>query len=319
MTNIQFPRGLLTDLATPLQSDGSLDSRSLGRLLDRVAEDCQAVLLASPRTGEGTFLDPDARARLLEDCLLVLRGRRPILIWITAEDAELTRKTLILLNRLRKRHAAGDPVFFVDAPLYYHSNRGLSALYQEYRELTGDGMFLLYNDPVLVGSTAKRLKRSNIRTAILKELSALPQLAGLVFHGSLDRARDYQKAVRARPDFRIYDGDEEHFLDYPSMSGVVSRGANLLSGGWRAITQSSLHLEGSPKNYPDFLRQIWELGNFLRLVKKRYDPSPAAVIKAALAKVGVIESSFSHAPYPAADELAEEIVALMKDWTRAEL
>ncbi len=313
MENTHSPKGLLTDLVTPMQGDGSLDSRGLGRLLDRVAGNCQAVLLASPRAGEGGFLDPDARARLLEDALLVLRGRKPVLIWFTNEDEDRTRQTLAILNRLRKRHAAEHAVFFVDAPLYYHSNRGLASLYQEYRDLTGDGVFLLYNDPVLVGSTAKRLKRSNIRTAILKELSSLPHLAGLIFHGSLDRAGDYQKAVRAHPDFRIYDGDEEHFLDFPSMSGVVSCGANLLSSGWQTIMQSSLHLEGSSKNYPDFLRQIWDLGNFLRLVKKRYDASPAAVIKAVLAKEGVIESPFSHVPCPSAEALAGEIAAMMKD------
>ena len=106
----------------------------------------------------------------------------------------------------------------MDAPLYYHSNRGLPAHYQNLASLVHEP-FILYNDPALVKTLPGTLKRRNIRTAVLKELSVLNAMVGLIFLGPLDRAYHYRKACRGRKRFRIYDGDETRFLDHPSMSG----------------------------------------------------------------------------------------------------
>lgn len=111
----------------------------------------------------------------------------------------------------------------------------------------------------------------------------------MIFLGSLDRARNYQKAVRTRGDFRIYDGDEAHFLTYPSLSGVVSMGANLAPRAWQKATSASLNLDDLQQSYPDHLQQIWELGRYLQDLREIYRESPVSLMKQVLSDKGVIE------------------------------
>ena len=46
------PKGLIVDLVTPLHPDLSLDEAGLGRLLDRVVSQADAILAGSPDVGE---------------------------------------------------------------------------------------------------------------------------------------------------------------------------------------------------------------------------------------------------------------------------
>jgi dihydrodipicolinate synthase/N-acetylneuraminate lyase len=283
------PRGLVVELITPLNQDRSIDGRGLGRLLDQVSPLAHALFLASPNIGEGKNLSLDQRLDLLEKVLVVVRGRIPIFFWITREDEKKTTETLLGLKRSLKRRRYEGQVFWVDTPLYYHSNRGLPALYRNLSAMTNNP-FILHNAPELIKSLPKSLKRKNIRTAILKELVSLKTIVGLIFLGSLDRAHNYQKACRSRAHFRIYDGDETHFMDHPSMSGVVSSGANLAPGPWQKITESSLRITADQDNYPEYLRQVWDLGQYLRDLKGVYQKMPVTVIKGILADKGIIET-----------------------------
>ena len=289
MAEINLPRGLILDLITPLKKNGEIDGRGLGRHLDRVLPHAQALLLASPFTGEGRNLDSSQREELLEKVLVVVRGRIPVLVWISHETEEKTIDTLLLLEKkVRLRNYPGQ-VFWVDAPLLYHSNRGLPGFYREL--FSGpDRPVLLLNHPDLIRSLANPLKRNNIRTSVLKDLSGIPAVNGLIFHGSLDRANNYQKAVRTRNDFRIYDGDESRFLSYPSLSGVVSAGANLSPKAWSKITTSSIGRDEGEDTYPDHQYQIWEAGSYLRNLMTLYQTMAPPVLKTVLSEMGVIES-----------------------------
>jgi dihydrodipicolinate synthase/N-acetylneuraminate lyase len=172
--------------------------------------------------------------------------------------------------------------------------------------------FLLHNDPELIRQIASTFKRTNIRTSILKELSQMESMHGLIFLGSLDRARNYQKAVRARSDFRIYDGDESHFLNYPSLSGVVSVGANLAPRAWQKVTASSLNLSGERKDYPDSLQQIWNQGEYLRSLLEIYQNSSASLIKQVLSDKGILESPTATVMEENTEEKAKRLAALME-------
>jgi len=283
-------RGLIVDLVTPLRESGEIDGRSLGRHLDRILPHVQAVFIASPYAGEGTLLSAPQREDLLDKSLVVIRGQMPLLVWVTQNTEESTKETLLLLEkRLATRRYEG-PVFWVDTPLYYHSNRGLFLHYRNLSTLVKEPL-ILHNDPELIMKLGRSFKRNNIRTAILKSVAGIEEIQGLVFLGPLERAGNYQKAVRRRPEFRIYDGDELHFLKYPSMSGVVSAGANLAPKAWRKITEASLNLTDSRQEYPDKLQQIWDTGLYLQKLLETYSPFPVPVIKAALSKMGVVENA----------------------------
>ncbi len=312
MASPTAPRGLVADLITPFMPDLRIDGGGLARLLERVAPHVQAVFLASPETGEGMGLDPAQRAELLKKAIIALSPRAvPIFIWVTQETQEGTQHTLAALEKvLLDREKPISPVFWVDTPLYYHSNRGLP---DHYRRLvnTSPTPFLLHNSPNLIKTVARPLKRHNIRTSILKELADLAGIAGMIFSGSLERAHHYRRACRGVSSFRIYDGYESHFLDHPSMSGTVAPGATLAPKAWAEITRSSLQLSADQKVYPDHLRQIWALGDYLRDLKDLYSPAPVPAIKRVLADIGVIETPLCNPPAEDATDISRKLIAQM--------
>jgi len=283
------PRGLIIEMVTPFKSGGGIDGKGLERLLARVSPFAQGVFLASPRAGEGISLSTELRLELLERAMASMAKHPvPIFIWVTQAAEDKTRDTIRALNQSGKNHSYGGDLFYVDTPLYYHSNRGLPDLYREICP-TAEYPLFLHNDPDLIAGLATPFKRNNIRTAILKELIGFQEIEGMIFSGSLDRAHHYQKASRQRPDFRLYDGDEGRFLDHPSRSGVVSEGANLAPQAWRQIVASSLQPSTDGADYPDRLQQIWETGRTLHQMRGLYAHTPAVIIKDALADMGIID------------------------------
>jgi dihydrodipicolinate synthase/N-acetylneuraminate lyase len=301
---------LIIDLVTPLTSGEGIDGRSLGRHLDRVLPHVQALLISSPHMGEGNRLGLDQREELFEKSLVVVRGKKPILTWISGDTEEETRDILLALKKRKEHRRYSGPLFWVDTPLYYHSNRGLPKHYEELSSLVEES-FILYNDPGLINSTYRHFKRNNIRTSILKELALLRNIKGLIFLGSLDRAYNYQKAVRLRTDFRIYDGDESHFLEHPSLNGIVSMGANLAPRAWQKIATSSLNLNGSQGDYPDYLKQVWEAGGYLNKLKDLYEEYGASLLKQVLKNMGVMESVNIETGLKDMERVAREIREVM--------
>lgn len=290
MQVLTAPRGLIVDIITPFTKGGAIDGPGLRKLLNRVSPHAQAVFLASPHTGEGKNLHTEQRVELLEQAIPAMaQNPIPILIWVAQDDeAESRRTTITLKEVIEKRGYMGD-IFWVDTPLYYHSNRGLPGLYKALCSVVGKP-YILHNDPEFINGLTRPLKRNNIRTAVLKELVSLEGITGLIFSGSLDRVHNYHNACRRRPHFKIYDGEESHFLDHPSTSGVVSVGANLAPKAWEKIIQSSLDLSAHKKDYPDHLQQIWELGDYLRDMRDIYLQAPAPILKEILSDMGIIET-----------------------------
>lgn len=312
MAAFSLPRGLIVDLITPLRADRSIDGKGLEKLLDRVAPHCEGILLAGPQAGEGFSLSGGQHPELLEQALNVIRGHVPLFCGITKDTAESTKQNLLDLRRVVESQDYNGLLIWVDTPLLYHSNRGLPAHYRELGALVPEPLVLI-NDPGLIKTFGSPFKRNNIRTAVLRELHDQESVAGLLFSGSLERSHNYQRAARRRCDFRIYDGDEDRFLNYPSMSGLLSSGANLTPRSWHTITRSSIDLTGPSKAFPDSLHQIWQIGRYLRAIEATSHGRTVAVIKHILAEAGIIETTAGDCDWSAEDiaPLQEQIRALM--------
>ena len=310
MEVLRSPRGLIIDLITPLKRNGDIDGRGLGKHIDRVMPHVQALLLGSPYMGEGKHLSSTQREELLEKALVVVRGRIPILIWVSQDTEEKTRETLLLLKKRIETRKYTGKLFWVDTPLFYHSNRGLPLHYHNLSSMVNEP-FLLHNDPELIGQLERPFKRNNIRTSVLKALSRIKGIQGLIFLGPLDRAHNYQRAVRSRVEFKIYDGDESHFMRHPSLSGVVSGGANLAPRAWQKITSSSINLSGKQKEYPDHIQQIWEMGDYLRDLKDIYRHNPVQIVKQILSDIGIIQGPYSTIRAEGMGEKTEVLKTLM--------
>lgn len=235
----------------------------------------------------------------------------PLFVWVTQPSPHSTLDTLHLLQEQLETSRYPGQVFWVDTPLYYQSNRGIPRYYQSMASLYDQG-WVLHNDPRLIQRLARPFKRNNIRTGILKELSGIEGIRGLISSGPLDRVHNYQKATRSRTQFRLYDGMESRFLSHPSLSGVISVGANLAPKAWQKITRATLNLDRDGEEYPDRLRQTLETGEYLRGLIDVYGPAPAPLIKNALAEMGVIESPACMETVEGLEQRMEKLRALLK-------
>ena len=97
------------------------------------------------------------------------------------------------------------PVYLVDLPLWYHSNRGLPQVHQRLLDEVSRPLVLL-NLPELINRRAPWFKRRNIRTQVFKKLAALPGVAGLIHQGEMRRFLNYHGAAALRPGFAFYEG-----------------------------------------------------------------------------------------------------------------
>jgi dihydrodipicolinate synthase/N-acetylneuraminate lyase len=304
------PKGLIVDLITPLDHKGDIDEKGLDKLLKKVVPYVDAVLLASPRMGEGSSLSLTLKTELLKKASSFIQGKIPIFFWISENSAESTKKTLAFLEDTLESYNYRGGIFWLDSPLFYHSNRGL---YDHYQDLTLNTKypFVLYNDPELVTMLERPLKRCNIRTSILKNLAEIGKIKALIFYGSLARVNNYQKAINRRPDFRIYDGDEDRFLEYPSMSGVLSIGANIAPQIWSNVTRASLGMLEEDREKRDYLHQIWEMGKLLENLRQIYNANPVYTIKRSLVDLNILgfhTCTSATQPYYEKDNILTEFI-----------
>jgi dihydrodipicolinate synthase/N-acetylneuraminate lyase len=284
---LPLPEGLLVELATPLTPTGYLDKASLARLLNQVAPSAAALVAGSPGVGEALELPRAVRLELFTTLVEDLPPNLPLFFGITEATPEDTQSLAGQLEDELRRQPTTRPVFWVDLPLWWHSNRGLPQTYFDLcRHLSRP--LVLMNHPHLIRGKARPLKHVNIRTAIFKKLTAIPGVAALIYQGEMRRFLHYYSAMAARPEFVLYEADERRFLTRPGARGLVSAGAQLFPGVWRQVAQACLFPEqldglGSRRGL------IWEWSDILLRVQELYQLNPAPLLKLGLHHQGVIE------------------------------
>ena len=290
MNNPVTPRGLICSLALVPDPKGRGLYLGLESLIGRLQPAVTGIFL------DPMFWCPDANCcgpaslYLLEEVIGLIPSGIALWVRITGTSAEQTLHIRSQLETVCRRLHYHGPLAWVDTPLFYHSNRGLP---EHYRNLLANTEFNLIadNDPQLIRKIGDKTKRRNIRTSVLKKLIQQRGLAALVHRGDLRRSMHYQRAVRNRPDFLVYDGVEANFLKRPSSSGVISVGANLLPYEWKTITQASLNLEESQSGSSGRFRLLWEAGQRVRTLHTYYHLAPEKIIPAVLAAWGVVQQN----------------------------
>jgi hypothetical protein len=287
MTNPVTPRGLICSLALVPNPENRSVYQNLESLMARLQPAVAGLFLDPMFWCPGANCCGPASSSLLEEAIGLAPPDLPLWVRITGTSAEQTLHICHQLENVCRRLKYRGPLAWVDTPLFYHSNRGLP---EYYHSLLADMEFNLIvdNDPNLIKKIADTTKRKNIRTAILRKLAQEPRLVALVHRGDLRRGINYQRAVRSRSDFLVYDGRESNFLERPSASGVISVGANLLPHEWKTITLSSLNLEETHFGQASTFRHLWEAGQRVRTLQRHYKQAPDRIIPAVLAGWGLI-------------------------------
>lgn len=303
MQAYHLPQGLIADLVTPLKEDLSFDKKGFTVHLMNIKPHVDAVMILSPIVGEGLSLSMEDKKGVLKTCVEVIKTDIPIFVNITGKREDETKENMLEFQKLLNDLSYRGKIFWVDAPLYYHSNRGLPDMYKRLAS-TSLYPFILYNNPELMEGIKGPFKRKNIRTSILKELSLIEDIVGLIFVGGLKRALNYQKAVRARSVFKIYDGDEQLFLNFPNKNGLVSISANLVPQIWKQILSPS-------KDHSDNFAQIWDKGYMLNALSKAIKKNPPYLIKEILMRKGLLDTSYCRTKEHLDNALLKEIEDLL--------
>jgi dihydrodipicolinate synthase/N-acetylneuraminate lyase len=296
----KVPRGLICPLVTPLKAGDVLDVAALDRLINQAGKGADALLVGDLLWGEGSVLSPETKMEMAAAVLEITQGRWPILMTITSETPRTTIRMMAKIESFMARSDYSGSVFWVDYPISYHSNRGLPQFYENMARDTANS-FVVGNNPGLIKVLDKRIKHKNIRTSVLKKLSSIEQIKGLIYTGPLKRSIHYHEALRHRRGFKFYDGDEATFMRRPSSDGVVAGGANLLPQAWHEITWSCLNRYDVQRQYPDHVNQIWETGVMAQEFYRLYAKKPAAVLKRMLHVAGVLPNAQTASKTPPTD------------------
>ena len=306
------PRGLITALITPFNPQGGLDWTSLKGLIEHLLPFSDGLLVGEPLVGEGLFLSGKLRLELFQGCLEAVRGRKPLFLCPTARTSEETLNNVAAGEKYIGGYPGNPLLFWADLPLWHHSNRKLPQFYEDWGQRSPSPI-VLYNHPLVISSLNRSLKRKNIRTAVLKKLSENEQIVGLIQAGDFQRTLHYQRAVRRRREFRIYDGDEMNFLNQPSASGVLSWGANLLPAEWQEIVTGAL----IPSEDPAKGLKLFKESQKLKSLCEAMGLNPAASLKYALSRLGRIQGGGiqGEASLPASVEFPEMEAFLRKNFS----
>lgn len=306
-------RGLITDVVSPAKENGDFDREGFRRLLERAAAGGGAVLVNSIAAGEAVFMPGDAGREVLLEAMDALRGKAVLFAGVTGRSCAETAANIELLDRESAGGKYPGEIFLVDAPLCCRGNRGLSGYYSRLSESTRLP-FILMNDPAAASAARSHLRRRNIRTSVLKKLSANPAVKGVAHRGSLNRSLNYIKAVRQRPDFLFYDADEINFLDSPGSDGVVSAGANICPEEWRQVVGASFGEDEKMKRSESYRLRLLEKREFLKEMNSAFRGAAALLVKSALKDMGIISSDRCFSPFGRAEEKKrEKLISLLRE------
>jgi len=310
----KLPRGLICPLVTPLKAGDVLDVAALDRLISQAGSGADALLVGDVLWGEGLVLSPETKIEMATAVLEIIQGRWPVFVTITSETPGATIGLMAKMDSFVERSGYPGSVFWVDYPITYHSNRGLPQFYENLARDTEHSL-ILGNNPGLIQATDNRIKHKNVRTSVLKRLSGIAQIKGLIYTGSLKRSTHYHEALRHRRGFKFYDGDEATFMRRPSSDGVVAGGANLLPQAWHDITWSCLNRYDVQRQYADHVSQMMETGAMAQAFYKHYAKKPAAVLKRMLHVAGVLPNAQTASDTPATDRAENrEIEAICSEY-----
>ncbi|AEB08580.1 dihydrodipicolinate synthase family protein [Desulfobacca acetoxidans] len=286
-TICSLPEGLVIELSTPLTPIGGLDRESLARLVKRTVPASPALAAGLPGVGEGLDLPDSLRLELFTTLLQILPDWLPLFFGITGAHPD---QTLSLARRLEaelQRFPIPPPVYWVDLPLWGHSNRGLPQSCHNLLQYLSRPLVLM-NHPQVIRSKAKFLKHINLRTAVFKKLALLPQVSGLIYQGDMRRFLHYCAALATRPDFILYEADEYRFLTRPGARGLFSSGAQLFPSIWQQVAQVCWFPEDM-KDKGGRSGSVWEWSELLLRLHDLYRVYPAALLKAGLHHLGVLD------------------------------
>ena len=256
---------VITAMATPFASDGSLDVEGAARLARHLVDHGSDGLVIAGTTGEAPTLTHEEKRDLWTAVAEAIRGKAPMIAgtgtYSTAESIELTETA----------QAAGADGILVVTP--YYSKPPQSGLVEHFKAVAASTSL-----PVVLYDIPSRTSRK-IEHATLLELASVSNIVG-VKDAAADLAGTAKLAAEA-PGFKIWSGDDALTLSMLAVGavGVVSVASHLV--GHRRAEMIAAHDKGDVEGAAQINRELVPLFEALFVTS---NPIP---LKAALTMLGL--------------------------------
>ncbi len=270
MTKQRF-QGTGTALVTPFDPDGSLDEKSLARLVDFQIAGGVDMILPCGTTGEGATLEFDEYERVVTLVVDQVDGRLPVIVGAGNNSTDRAVRLAV-----RARELGADGVLSVGP---YYNKPTQSGFFEHFKAIAeaDDIPVFVYNVPSRTGS--------NIEAPTMLRLAEVPGIVA-VKEASGDIGQ-VMEIIRNRPEgFRVLSGDDWAALAIIALGGdgVVSVVANEVPMTMREMVDAAM--EGRFDRARELNYQILPLmnANFIET-----NPIP---VKAVLAMMGLLDERY---------------------------
>ncbi len=288
-------RGTGTALATPFNSDGSIDFASLGRLIDYQVDNGIEALIPCGSTGESATMTHDEKLEVIRFTVERVRGRngrRPAVIAGTGSNVTDASVTLT-----REAAELGIDGALLVSPYYNKpTQKGLMAHFGAIAQAVPQLPLIIYNVPARTASnitaeTTVALARTYPNIVATKEAS-----------GDLDQC---STIIRDAPEgFSLFSGEDSLTLPLLAIGahGVISVIGNQAPGEFGEMVRQAL-----AGNFDEARRLHHRLFEMMRLNFIEANPGP---VKESLFMMGIFASANFRLPLvPLTDENREKVRA----------
>lgn len=265
-------QGTATALVTPFKTDGSLDEKSLRRLVDFQIRGGVEGLVPVGTTGENPTLNAEEQRRVIEIVLDQTDGRAGVFAGTGTNDTKET------IRKSREAKQLGVDALLVVGP--YYNKPTQEGYFQHYRTIAEavDIPIIIYNVPGRTGgnieaATTLRLAEEVENIAMVKEASA--------------NFSQIMEIARNRPEgFSVLSGDDALALPIMSVGGdgCISVVANEVPKEFAELIRHCLK-----GNWAKALRLHNRLLPLMNLNFVESNPIP---VKTVLAMMGMIEEAY---------------------------
>ncbi|MCL1137417.1 4-hydroxy-tetrahydrodipicolinate synthase [Shewanella pneumatophori] len=219
--------GSIVALITPMNSDGTVDYKSLESLVEyHIAQGTDAIV-AVGTTGESATLPPKEHIAVVEHTVKFAAGRIPV---IGGNGANATAEAIELTKALSKTGVAA----MLGVTPYYNkpTPKGLIAHYTAVAQST-DIAQILYNVP---GRTAVDMLPETVA-----QLVGVGNIIGVKeATGDLSRVKELRRLCG--DDFMLYSGDDATAREFLTLggNGVISVANNIVPAQFKAMCAAAL-------------------------------------------------------------------------------
>ena len=220
-------KGTGVALVTPFHRDGSIDFKSLAKLVEHVLKGKVEYLLALGTTGESVTLSKDEKAAVLSHIVEVTEKRVPVVVGLGGNN------TQEILSSLKSYDLDGVDAILSVSPYYNKPNQ--RGIYQHYKMIAESSSLpiILYNVPARTSSNI--LAETTLKLAAdVKNIIGIKEASGNI--------EQCMKIIKDKPkDFLVLSGDD--MLALPIIA----------SGGDGVI---SVVANAFPKDFSEMIRQV---------------------------------------------------------------